>query len=208
MNTGLTLSGRCKGCGKAQVRLDTDFFGHVVEIPSPCRCAYWRRIHGICRACDEPVTGKPKVAVWCDRHRALAHKWAQRKHLAKVGWRHQAEWRARNPEKARESARRYQQDELERQRRNDYKREWRRKNRDKVRAQKRRAALRRGGKTPPAIARWRSEVEAGLRTPTPAPKNERGERLCLTPGCRAVLTGRAKKCRACKMGIMPGSVAA
>ncbi|MFL5579313.1 MAG: hypothetical protein ACJ8AO_02990, partial [Gemmatimonadaceae bacterium] len=37
-----------------------------------------------------------------------------------------------------------------------------------------------------------------IRRPAARKLNERGERLCVGADCAAVLTGRAKKCHACK----------
>ena len=196
------------------VRFETDGSGRVVEHVAPCpACApkpkkrrAWalrvdveRRRAGICQRCPMPVTGKPKVALYCDRCRKDAQAEARARHQAKVGNKHGRAYYYRHREKILErERRRYQENPAERERRNAYKREWRRRNRDKVRMQKRRAALRRGGKTPEHIVRWRKQVEAGLRVPNRARRNERGERLCLTPGCQSVMHGMAKKCEACK----------
>lgn len=198
---------RCPGCGKAQVYLDTDGSGRLIEITVPCRCAHWRRIHGICRYCDRPVTGRPKVALYCDAHRKLAERQRQERYRAKHGAENARRYRERHGDRIRERARAYYRDDPEvRERRNAYKREWRRRNRDKVRAQKRRAAIRNPDRARQYIRRYREEVAAGLRTPKRAPRNERGERLCLTPGCRIVVTGRAKLCDACKRGYLPTEV--
>src|SRR5690606_17164809 len=86
----------------------------------------------------------------------------------------------------------------EREKRAAYKRAWRKLNREKVRAQKERAALRNFRDPAPDVRRWREEVKAGLRKPKPARRNKLGQRLCVTPYCRSVMTGRAKKCQKCK----------
>lgn len=189
---------RCAGCLRRPIRLDT-VDGVLVEIDDPCRCPEWRRLNAVCRWCDAPVTGRPKVALYCDQHRKLARKRSYRKYLARVGNQNGRAWYRRHRDEVLATARmRHRLDAGARERKNAYKREWRRKNRDKVRAQKRRAALRRCGQTPDYHRRYMAEVAAGIRTPQRAPRNERGERLCLTPGCRRVMKGRAKKCEPCK----------
>jgi hypothetical protein len=193
-------SGRCRGCGELQTRIGTDGNGHVVDVPHPCRCRYWRRRNGVCRACDRPVVGKPRVAVWCDTHREAAIEAALRKHAEKVGNKHQVAYRERHRERCNARARaRYQNDPEKRRLNNEYKVEWRRKNREKVRLQKERASLRRyRDPTPEGIRRWRDEVARGVRAPVRAPRNERGDRLCLAEGCTNVARGRAKLCASCK----------
>lgn len=194
----------CPGCGQRPLRLDT-VDGRLVEIEDPCRCPEWRRLNGICRWCDEPVTGRRKVALYCARHRKLARKRAQRRYQRSAKGRDaHRRYRQRNREVLLARHRlRYKLDPEERERQAAYKRRWRRENPDKVRAQKRRAALRRGGKAPPWIRRWDEEVKAGKRTPKRARRNAAGERLCLTPDCDAVMKGRRKKCDACKRGLTP-----
>lgn len=208
------LTAPCPTCGaRLRVHLDTDGHGRLEEHVEPCatctappkrrawtgRVNVERRRAAICQLCDAPVTGKPKVALYCDDHRRQARAQAQEKHRAKVGNKHSRAYYARHRDKVIERERaRYQNDPEVRRRRNEYKRQWRKLNRDKVRAQKRRAALRRGGDTPESIRRWRKEVEAGIRTPKRARRNARGERLCLTPDCPSVMRGHAKKCEACK----------
>jgi hypothetical protein len=187
----------CPHCRRVlRYRLDTDgLTGRLVEIVEQCPCPEARRRAGICRDCPRPVEGTVGKALRCGPHKLEARRESSRG------------WVARNPERHREIARRYYQTDPEaRERRNAYKREWRLANRDKTRAQKRRAALRRGGETAPGILRWREEVAAGLRVPERAPRNARGERLCLTPDCQTVLTGRAKKCEPCKSGYLPVEV--
>lgn len=215
----LTATGRCRICGKLQVRLATNGMGLVVELPDPCACVVpvkpkptreWakhvdreRRRACICQLCDLPVVGKPKVALYCETHRAERIAEAQRKMRAKVGNKHQRTYYERHGDRKRKSARdRYQKNAAERERRNEYKRQWRKLNRNKVRAQKERAALR-NWKTAEVTAaektrRYRAEVVAGLRQPKRARRNKEGERLCVTPYCRSVMHGRAKKCDRCK----------
>lgn len=211
-------TGRCRQCGKLQARHTTNGMGKLVEVAAPCPCPKvrpkrtpkWReavddarRLACVCQLCDEPVVGKPKVALYCEAHRVERRKRAVRKWLAKQEvqpWQRYAE---RNREKLRAKARAtYQKNPEERARRNEYKRAWRKLNREKVRAQKERAALRAWKKPGPTptdkTQRYRAEVEAGVRKPRRARRNKAGERLCLTPYCHSVLTGRAKKCDRCK----------
>lgn len=198
-DAGVVRAGEpCPGCGRRPVRLDTRD-GRLVEIDDPCRCPTWRRLHCVCRWCERPVTGKPKVAVYCERHRKAARAKSQQAYYHSTNGKYAREYRESHREELRIKARlAYQLDPEKRRQRNEYKREWRKRNRDKVRAQKRRAALRRGGETPASIVRWREEVEAGRRTPKRARRNARGDRLCLTPDCPSVMRGRAKKCERCK----------
>lgn len=67
-----------------------------------------------------------------------------------------------------------------------------------MRAQKERASLRNFRDPQPGVKRWRSEVEQGLRKPKRARRNRDGQRMCVTPYCRSVMEGRAKKCDRCK----------
>lgn len=188
----------CPGCGRRPIRLDT-VDGKLIEIEDPCRCPTWRRLNGVCRWCNDPVTGKPKVAIYCDRHRKMALKRSQRTYYQKTGVERSRRYRERNRELLRIKARLlYQLDPEERERRNAYKREWRRHNPEKVRAQKRRYALRRANRNSEYQRRYKQEVKAGIRKPERARRNERGERLCLNPGCEIVVRGRAKKCERCK----------
>lgn len=153
-----------------------------------------RRLAGICQRCDAPVVGRLKVALYCAEHRKEARSEAQAKKRAEKGAEYTRRFRERHRKRLNRKARAYAR--KHRQQRAEYKREWRKKNRDRVRAQKRRAALRRGGSTPSAIVRWRERVAAGEHEPNRAPRNERGERLCLR--CPTPLTGRAKLCTACR----------
>jgi len=218
----LTASGRCSECGRLQVRFDTiPLTGRLVEIPTPCRCMVeaarpkppkpkerreWasrvdrdRRLACVCQRCDLPTVGKPKIALYCAEHRAEATRERVARHAAKVGDKHVRAYRARNLEKLRRKAREaYQSDPELRARRNEYKRAYRKLNRDKIRADKERAALRNFRTNGEPIKRWREEVGAGLRKPKRARRNRDGERLCLTPGCRSVMHGRARKCERCK----------
>lgn len=210
----LTASGRCSACGRLQTRFDTDLQGRVVEIPEPCACMRaaqkprgrkWaitvddaRRLACICQRCDLPTAGKPKVSLYCEAHRIEARAETFARHKAKVGNKHEAAYRDRHREKLRRRAR--AQARREREKRAEYKRAWRKRNRDKVRAQKERAALR-AWKKPDAYEyhrRYRQEVAAGTRQPKRARRNLRGERLCLTVDCHAVMSGYARKCEACK----------
>src|SRR5690606_17185705 len=127
------------------VRFETDGSGRVVEHVAPCpACApkpkkrrAWalrvdveRRRAGICQRCPMPVTGKPKVALYCDRCRKDAQAEARARHQAKVGNKHSRAYYYRHREKILErERRRYQENPAERERRNAYKREWRRRNR-------------------------------------------------------------------------------
>jgi hypothetical protein len=210
-------TGRCRQCGKLQVRHATNGMGKLVEVDAPCPCPKvappkpkqtreWattvdreRRRACICQLCDEPVMGKPKVALYCEAHRAEKRAETQARFREKHGDKHQRAYAERNREKLRKRARqRYQRNREERERRNEYKRLWRKLNRDKVRAQKERAALRNFRDPQPGVKRWRAEVEAGVRKPKRARQNQAGERLCVTPYCRQVMQGRAKKCDRCK----------
>ncbi|MDB4952063.1 MAG: hypothetical protein JWM27_4712 [Gemmatimonadetes bacterium] len=190
---------RCRGCGKLQVRMETTGMGRVVEVPAPCRCAFWRRVNCICRVCDHAVVGKPRVALYCAEHRAAARAASVARHRAKVGEKHQRAYYARNADRKRAQARAYYQSSAERRaRKNAGKAEWRRRNPDKVRAQKARYELRHWKEDDSYMARYRAEVAAGERTPAPLPRNDRGERTCLR--CPTPLAGRAKICAACRRG--------
>jgi hypothetical protein len=175
----------------------------------PVKSPEWRkdvneakRLAGVCQLCIRPVEGKPKVALYCARHRALRLKDAQRKHIAKVGNKHQQKFYETHRNEILEKQReRHAKDWRRRKRRAEYKRRWRKENRDKVKAQKRRHALR--GKAAEAARRRRERLGDMARvSKKPAPRNERGERLCLA-GCGAVMRGRAKMCAACKAGAVP-----
>ena len=206
-NTGLNEAGRCKGCGKAQVRFDTNpLTGRLVEIASPCRCAYWRRVHCICRYCERPTVGKPKVSLYCLGHRKLIRKMVEARSRAKADGAYERRYVERHRAEIRARAREYAQ--AHRSEKNEYKQEWRKKNRDRIQAQKRRAALRRSPHSLEYQQRYRAEVAAGTRLPAPARRNARGERLCLTPGCRAVMQKHEKKCRACKLAEAGGRLGA
>jgi hypothetical protein len=207
-------TGRCRQCGKLQTRPDTNGMGRLVEVTDPCPCPKvrpkrtpaWRkdvddarRLALVCQRCDEPVVGKPQVALYCQAHRQERRKRVVQTWLAKQDvqpWQRYAE---RNRETLRAKARAtYQDDPAERERRNEYKRQWRKLNRDKVQAQKERSALRNFRDPAPTVRRWRAKVEAGEHKPKRARRNQHGERLCVTPYCRSVLSGRAKKCERCK----------
>lgn len=189
---------RCAGCGKAQTRMDT-VCGQLVEVDSPCRCRHWRRKRGVCRACDLPVTGRRGVAVWCDQHRKQSLVQAQRRHLKKVGDKHQRAYRERHRERLCEKVKAaYRSDPERRQRRNEYKRQWRKENRGKVAMQKERAALR-NFRDPSRYSRgYHAKVAAGSHAPDRARRDDFGRRLCLTPDCPAVVSGRAKLCTPCR----------
>lgn len=189
---------RCRGCGKTQTRMQSDGMGRLVEVPNPCRCNYWRRRNCICRVCESPVEGKPRVAIYCAEHRERARKATVRRFLAKDGGAASRRWQERNPEKKRASARaHYQNDPEKRRARNEYKREYRRQNPDKVAAARLRYTLKHLNRPDDYSKRYHREVLAGLRTPTRAPRNERGDRLCIR--CeRTPLAGRRKVCNACR----------
>jgi hypothetical protein len=191
-------TGRCRGCGRKQVRLDTSGMGKLVAVPSPCRCRFWRQRNGVCRVCDLPVAGRRGVAAWCDQHRKAARANSRRKHLAKVGKdKHQRKYCERHRKEICERVKaRYRDDAAVRQARNDYKRRWRAANRDKVRAQKERHALKHFRTNGDGARRWRQEVADGARVPHPAPRDERGNRLCLR--CPSVVRGRARLCASCR----------
>lgn len=213
------LTGRCRQCGKRQVRFETLGTGHAVEVAAPCPCPKtpppappkpkraWatavdveRRRAGICQRCDEPTVGKPRVALYCEAHRKEARAEAQRKMRAKVGGRYTRAYAERNREKLAAKARAYYQgDPAVREHRNAYKRLWRKLNRQKVRAQKERAALKHFRELPEWQRHYREDIRAGKRKPKRARTNKNGERLCVTPYCRSVMTGRAKKCLKCKV---------
>jgi hypothetical protein len=200
------------------VRYTTNGSGHAVEVPAPCGCKKprptakpkrtpkWRagiddarRLAHICQRCDEPVVGKPGVALYCDVHRKVARSEAMARHLQKVGDKHWKAYQARNREKVAERARAsYQNNAAERERRNAYKRNWRKLNRDKVRAQKERAALKHFRELPEWQKRYREEIRLGQRKRKHVRTNQAGERLCLTKYCRSVMHGREKKCAKCK----------
>lgn len=215
---GLTRSGRCKQCGKLQVRFTTDGRGHAIEVVSPCPCPKvappksarepkraWaiavdaeRRRAGICQRCDEPVVGKPKVALYCEAHRVEARAEVERRHREKVGDKHERTYRERHAEELRQRAREsYQNDPEVRARRNAYKRAWRKLNRDKVRAQKERSYRRRKIQFADYLEQYQADVAARIRKPQRR-RNKYGERLCVSPYCRQVMKGRAKKCVHCK----------
>lgn len=210
-------TGRCRQCGKLQTRITTDGRGHDVEISAPCLCPKtappkprtkrtWalavdveRRRAGICQRCDEPVVGKLGVALYCEAHRAEARAEIQRRHREKVGDKHERAYRERHAEELRAKAREsYQTNPEERERRNEYKRRWRKLNRNKVQQQKRRSYRRHKLHVADYVEQWRADVEAKVRKPRRR-VNRQGERLCVTPYCRSVMTGRAKKCLKCKV---------
>jgi hypothetical protein len=207
-------TGRCRQCGRAQVRLGTDGRGNVVDVPEPCACpkvapkrtpAYRasvdaaRRLACVCQLCDEPVHGKPKVSLYCEAHRDERRKAVVKKSLGKAEVKPWTTYYRRHHDKvlARER-KRHQKNEAERERRNAYKRAWRKANRDKVRAQKERAALRNFRDPQPGVKRWRAQVEAGERKPTRARRNKHGERMCCNGLCRQVVEGHARMCERCK----------
>src|SRR5690606_35268632 len=102
-------TGRCRQCGKLQVRPGTDGRGNLLEYADPCPCPKvapkkpkarraWlanvdqdRRRACICQRCDEPVVGKPKVALYCEPHRLEARREAWESFRAKVGPEYQRE---------------------------------------------------------------------------------------------------------------------
>jgi hypothetical protein len=211
------VTGRCRQCGRAQVRLGTDGRGNVVDVPDPCPCpkvappkpkrtpAYRasvdaaRRLACVCQLCDEPVHGKPKVSLYCATHRTEKEREAVARYKEKHGYADQNRWKARNQERVRQTARAYyQNDDERRERRNQYKRAWRKANREKIRAQKERAALRNFRDPAPAVKRWRERVAAGEHKPKPARRNKHGERLCCNGLCRQVVEGHARMCERCK----------
>lgn len=159
-----------------------------------------RRLAGVCQLCTKPVDGKPKMALYCQRHRTLMRSAAQRRHRAKTSDASRKAYQERNREKLRERARQYyQKSKRVREQRNAYKREWRQKNREKVRLQKRRDALR--GNAAERMRRYHERVKRGEVQPgEKAPRGPNGERLCLR--CPTPLTGRAKLCQACRCGEM------
>jgi len=208
----ITASGRCSACGKLQVRLETNGMGKVVEIPAPCSCPaspkrakkplregvdHDRRRAGICQDCDQPVAGKLKVSLRCAEHTKAARAASVKRHIDRLPperkpWRL---YQARHPERARASSRAtYQNDPGKREERNEYKRRYRKLNRHKTRAQKKRAAVKNAAQQ----AKIREEIKAGVRQRRPSRRKRNGERLCITPGCVRVLTGRPKKCEYCK----------
>lgn len=200
---------RCGGCGKAQVRLDTDRMGRLVEIPTPCRCAHWRRLNCVCRHCDRPVTGKPKVALYCDHHRKQALARSQKRYNVRTGYAATKRYQQRNRKKLAEKANAYYAADPARRARKDAIREaWRHENRETENA-RRRAWYRENRDAVLAYQRqYRAEVKAGLRAPKVARRNSFGERLCETPDCRAVMRGRERKCGPCKVAAREAAVRA
>lgn len=210
---GINAAGRCRQCGALQTRPDTDGRGHLIDVPAPCPCPKvrpartpaWRkdvddarRLVGLCHLCDEPVAGKPKVALYCEQHRAERRRAVVKKSLQKATvkpWR--TYYRTHHDEILQRERERYQNDPAERERRNAYKRAWRKLNRAKVAAQKKRSHRRRKLYVGDYQERYRAEVEAGARRPKTR-RNKDGERLCVSPYCRQVMHGRAKKCDRCK----------
>lgn len=211
------------GCGHCkrpvQIKVTTDGNGRLVEHIESCQwCA--RKRAGLCQRCHtSPVNGRVGMALRCalcnaivirerqlERARRKQDPWKRegicmdcRKApvYGKVGWAETC-GPCRDARKRESMRRTYRRDPAKLAAKNAYKREWRRQNPDKVRLQKRRAALRSGGTASDWQARYREEVAAGIRQPKRAPRNLRGERLCLTPDCHAAMTGRAKKCDPCK----------
>lgn len=114
----LTAAGRCRMCGALQTRLTTDGMGRVIEVPYPCGCVVvkktpaWRkgvdderRRALLCQLCDEPVVGKPKVALYCAAHRAEKRAETQARFREVHGDKHQRAYAERNKEKIRKRAR-------------------------------------------------------------------------------------------------------
>lgn len=204
---------RCQTCGgQRTLRIGTDGNGRLREmLEVPCACGFpaparrqeteaerARRHAGLCRHCDSPVAGGIRAA-YCAEHRRAARLQVERQNRERNGDSAQRKYRENNRELLAEKSRaRYQDSQAERDRRNDYKRRWRALNPEKVRRQKERYALRTYATSGEAAKRWREEVAAGLRTPKPARRNLRGERLCIAPDCPSVVRGMAKMCRACK----------
>lgn len=165
---------------------------------------------GICRDCDRPVEGRRGVAARCAEHKRADRNRRTKEHATKSGYASKKKYEAAHREELRQKHLEYIRRPAVRARMLEQKREWRRRNRDKVRAQKRRAALRHGwrGKAGPAarLRAYRERVKAGLHKPKPTKRNKNGERLCLYPWCRAVLTGRPKLCPKHKEIGMPTKV--
>lgn len=196
----------CGYCRKSRLtRFATDGSGRLADLTPACPCGgrnrqpkkEWaknvdreRRRAAICQHCDQPVVGKPKVALFCEAHRKASIAAAQKRHLEKVGTKHQDAYKQRHYERMRAKWRKYHAEHW--QEKADYKREWRRKNRDKVKAQKRRHALR--GLSAEGARRHKAKVRAGVVKPKSTRRNAQGERLCLAPWCRQVMHGRAKLC--------------
>lgn len=211
------VTGRCRQCGKLQVRMTTNGSGHAVEVASPCSCPKtaplkpkskraWaiaidddRRRACICQRCDLPTVGKPKIALYCETHRKEARAEVEKRNRKKAGNRYQRTYYERHGDLQRQRSREYYQNDPERREsRNEYKRAWRKLNRNKVREQKRRSYRRRKLQFADYIEKYQAEVAAEVRKPQRR-KNKHGERLCVTPYCRSVMTGRAKKCLKCKV---------
>jgi len=201
-------------CPQCKIRIErcgTDGNGRLVVERVPCHCRRpkrrWavrvddaRRRACICQHCERPVAGKPKVALYCAEHRAEAHTASRLRYRERTGNENGRAYYRRHRRKILRKARTYTR--RNRDRLCAYKRRWRQANRDKVRAQKRREALRRGGDTPAAIKRWRTEVAAGIRAPGREPRNANGERVCLHD-CGSVVVGRAKLCASCRSAGAP-----
>jgi hypothetical protein len=198
----------CGYCRKYRFeRFTTSGDGALIDLTPPCRCGkkhraradvdHDRRRAGLCQRCDEPATGKPKVALYCEAHRKERQKEAQRKHLMKVGNKHQKLYLERHYDRAQKKWRKYHAEH--REEKAAYKREWRRMNRDKVKAQKRRYALR--GHSAESARRIKERIRAGEHTTQPTKRNKEGGRTCLHPYCRTVMTGRAKMCERHKQAV-------
>jgi hypothetical protein len=210
-------TGRCRQCGRLQVRQTTNGMGKLIEAPDPCSCLKvrpkrtpkWResvddarRLASICQLCDEPVVGKPKVSLYCATHRSEQKAATLARYKRKHGHAAQYRWKERNPEKVRKSARDYyRKSKARREARNEYKRLYRKVNREKIAAQKERAALRNFRDPAPSVRRWREKVEAGEHRPKRARRNKHGDRLCCNGLCRQVVTGHARMCERCKNAL-------
>lgn len=206
----------CGYCRKHRfATFTTDGNGGLLDLTPPCPCGKknrkptkpWaiavdreRRRAGICQQCDEPVVGKLKVAIYCELHRKESFERSQRKHKMKVGNKHGRAFYERHRERILARQRkRHAKDAVARERKAAYKREWRRKNRDKVKAQKRRYALR--GRSAEAARRIKERIRAGEHKTQPTKRNKDGQRTCLHPYCRTVMTGRAKMCDRHKQAV-------
>lgn len=130
---------------------------------------------GICRDCPAPVAGQVRKARRCGRCKALAIRASLTKYRENN--------RALVNRRAKRAAR------LHQQRNADYKRLWRAAHPEQVAAQKRRYMLRQ----PETVYAYQHEYRKTHRY-------HRHVRYCLA-GCGTRVTGRVKKCAACKEDV-------
>ncbi|MGK2934338.1 MAG: hypothetical protein ACSLFE_03730 [Gemmatimonadaceae bacterium] len=201
-------SGRC-GC---RIEHFTVGNGRVVS-----RCAWCeRRKAGICRDCPKPVEGRLLSAIRC----ATCKPNARRLQIRQSQQRNREEINARARARLRKMPKKKKAEHLE------YKRLYRKANPDKVRAQKQRYIAR---KTPayveyhrrynarPKRAQRKRDQRARavpaveplkVQTPMPVRYARTGQRLCLTPECRRVVTHRKKICSKCRQLAVEAAKAA